>query len=89
MMIDRCTRCHRRLTGLFSTQVGMGPVCMRKIHRAKEEAVAASKAQGDLFSVDLAMATMSTRVQSLLARVQALEGRKLNHADLLQTTRPT
>ena len=73
-MIDRCTRCHRRLSGLFSTQVGMGPVCMRKSHQSILDN--ASKSQADLFEGELKTAEFSNRVQSLLARVDALVARK-------------
>lgn len=79
-MIDRCTRCSRRLTGLFSTQIGMGPVCMRKAHHALEAAVAASTAQGDLFAGELVTASLTNRVQSLLARLEALEAKRTDHA---------
>lgn len=75
--MDRCSRCNRRLTGLFSTQIGLGPVCMKKTHREQEASALdeVRKAQADLFSVELVEATFSTRVQSLLARIDALEAR--------------
>ena len=85
-MIDRCTRCHRRLTGLFSTQIGIGPVCMRKAHQAQQKE--ASEAQADLFAGELVEATMSSRVQSLLARVHALDDRARKLIDV-QAPLPT
>lgn len=74
-MIDHCIRCNRRLRGLLSTHIGMGPVCMRKSRRMQEE-LKASGAQPDLFAGELVAATLSTRVQSLLARINALEEQK-------------
>lgn len=79
-MIDKCTRCRRRLTGLFSTQIGMGPVCMRKSHRENVAADEARKAQPDLFQLELVEATYESRVQSLLARIEELTKRSHNHA---------
>jgi len=75
--MDRCSRCKRRLTGIFSTQIGLGPVCLKKSHReqAAAELELARKAQHDLFPVEAAAATLTTRVQSLLARINALEAR--------------
>lgn len=75
--MDRCARCNRRLTGLFSTQIGLGPVCLKKQHRAQAEAERdeARRAQTDLFAVELVEATYSNRVQTLLARIDALEAR--------------
>lgn len=71
--MDRCSRCHRRLTGLVSMQLGIGPVCIKKNHRHAEEE--ASRAQADLFAGELVVADLSTRVQALLARINALEAK--------------
>ena len=79
-MIDRCTRCRRRLTGLFSTQVGIGPVCMRKAHQAQQKE--ANEAQADLFAGELVTAAMSSRLQTLLARVHALDARARKFTDV-------
>lgn len=58
----------------------MGPVCMRKAHHALEAAVEASTAQGDLFAGELVTANLTNRVQSLLARLEALEAKRTDHA---------
>lgn len=82
-MIERCSRCNRRLTGFVSTQLGIGPVCIAKSQRQKAEE--ANRAQADLFEGELATATLSSRVRSLLARLNALDERaqKLNDAEAL------
>lgn len=71
-----CTRCGRRLTGFFSSHVGIGPSCARRIQRERSEAVEkAMGRQADLFEGELAVADLAERARALLARIGSFEAR--------------